>query len=480
MSTRRTVTRTVVRLAVAAPVVGTALCIPSTDAVYAAAASHVAAPVLVSGGVPLGPGCSAANGNSPHAAADPSRPGHVTVVYAAGNAVAGIVATSSDGGSSWSRTALPGLTSCSGGPDGGFGDPMVAVGANGRTLTSVGWVTNDPSVTSPNPVRLLLNRSDDRGHTFAAPVEPEPGSSDQRGPLSFTPGSDSDVLVAFERTHYVNQPQFDAVTGGFVPGTGGSIGVARSTDGGSTWQPAVDAVSGAPGTDVVTVALLRSGKAVVLIYASADDSTIPAWLAGRGLSEHLFSVESYDGGRTWTSGASPIGTYLFPHGQTVGCCIPDAAVSPDATLYVTWPHVDTSDPVHPSYDAIDVATSHDAGRTWTMLPSLGAQVGATGPGIAEPAIAAGAHSSLGLLFYEADASGALTPEVAVSPDSGLTWSTAELGGPFNPDAVKGGSSDGPPLGPYQDLVAVPGGFGAVVTRGNGPTENVWWDIVQPG
>jgi hypothetical protein len=147
-------------------------------------------------------------------------------------------------------------------------------------------------------------------------------------------------------------------------------------------------------------------------------------------------------------------------------------------LYVTWPHFDTSDVVSASYDAIDVATSRDAGQTWTSLGPLGAQVGATGGAIVEPAIAAGPHSSVGLLFYQADAAGDLTPTLAASGDGGRTWASTDLGGAFDPSAVQGGNSDGTPMGPYQDLVAVPGGFGAVVTRGAGPAENVWWYAVS--
>jgi len=434
----------ILRRLLAVSVVGAAALAPMTHAAPAAVRLQVAPPVQISGDAPLASGCSAAAGNSPHAAVDPSRPGHVAVVYTAGDSVAAIAATSTDGGSSWSRTTLPGVTSCSGGSDGGFGDPMTSIGANGRTLTTVGWVTTDQSPTYPDPVRLLLNRSDDRGRTFLPPVEPEPGGSDQRGPISFAPGSDSDVLVAFERLTYVNQPQFDGQTGGFVPGTGGSIGVARSTDGGANWSTAVDAVRGGPGTDVVTVALLRSGHTVVLVYAAADETTLPAYVAWRGLTQRLYSVESHDDGRSWPTPPSLIGTYYSPRGETAGCCIPDAAVSPDGTLYVTWPHLDSSDVVSPSYDAIDVATSRDAGQTWTSFGSLRTQIGTTGGAIVEPAIAAGPHSSVGLLFYEADEAGRLTPKLAASGDGGKTWASTVLGDAFDPSAVQGGNSDGSP------------------------------------
>jgi hypothetical protein len=442
----------------------------------------VSSPVRLSGALPLPSGCSAADGNGAHAAVDPNHPNHISVVYTAGNSVAGAVATSSDGGSSWTRRVLPGLTSCTGGADGLFGDPMIATGAGGRTVTTAGWVTNDstPGVDNANgdDVRLLVNSADQPSHAFSDPVEPEPGGADQRGPLSFAPGSNSDVLVAFERTHYLNNPAFDYVTGGFLFGTGGSIGISRSTNGGATWQPLPDAVTGTPGSDVVTLGLVRSGGSVVLVYAVVDTAKIPQWLAGQGLPQQLFSASSNDNGAHWSAG-TPIGTYTFPHGVPQGWAIPDVAVSPDGKVYVAWPHVDTSDAATLRYNGIDIATSSDGGQQWTSTQVTSAQLGSTDGDVYQPAIAAGGHSTLGLLFYVADASNNLTPRIATSNDAGQSWSSSALANAFSTAAIADGNIDGPlPVGSAQDLVAQPDGFGATVTVAAGASEDVWWFHVK--
>src|SRR5438067_4044772 len=72
---------------------------------------------------------------SPHMAVDPANPKHLAVVYQLGDTVAdptrqvGVVATSFDGGTSWTRALLSGLTVCSGGSNGVVGDPFIAIGA---------------------------------------------------------------------------------------------------------------------------------------------------------------------------------------------------------------------------------------------------------------------------------------------------------------------------------------------------------------
>lgn len=463
-----------------------AAAVVATTAVPAAAltpAIAVSAPVQVSGDVPLAAGCSSNNGNGPHAAVDPAHPTHIAVVYSIGGVIADAVAASADGGASWSRQVLPGLTKCSNGDDGGPSDPMVAVGAGGDTITSVGWVTNDPSTdvdnTQGDKIRLLTNRSEKFGQPFADPKQPEQHGLDQRGPISFAPGSNSDALIAFERVHYVNNPEFDS-TGGYVQGTGGSIGIAHSGTGGADWTDLPDAATGESGTDVATVALLRSGASVVLIYVVADSSTTPSYLAGQGLQEQLFSKTSTDDGQTW-SDKSLIGTYFYPHATPRGCCIPDASVAPDGTLYAAWPHFDNAVATATRYDGIDIATSADAGQHWASTVVSGSQLGLGSGDVYEPAIAAGGHGSLGLLFYEADADKDpnLTPRIAASGDGGKTWAARPLAGTFPTAGIQDGNTDGlSKVGPYQDLLATADGFAAVVTLGAGATENVWWFSVK--
>jgi hypothetical protein len=448
----------------------------------------VGAPVRLSGDVPMAGACGTTNGNGPHAAIDPSHPTHVAVVYSVGNAAADAVASSTEGGATWTRQLLPGLTSCSNGPDGVPGDPMIAVGAGGSTVVSTGWVTNDQTTDVDNSqqetLRLLVNHAERLGQPFAGPVEPEPGGADQRGPISFAKGSNTDALIAFERLHYVNNPEFD-ITGGFIPGTGGSIAIATSTNGGRTWGSVRTVVEGQPGSDVVTVALVRSGAYVVLIYAVVDTSTVPGSFAGQGISEQLRSISSLDG-ITW-SAAKTVGTYYYPHGKAQGCCIPDVSVAPDGTMYAAWPHFDDTLPTA-KYDGIDLASSHDVGQSWTSTVITSSQLDLGAGEVYEPAIAAGVHGGLGIFFYEADSGPLVNPtatlpkltaRLAISGDAGRTWVTQALAPAFDSSAIQDGNQDGVAnVGPYQDLVAMPDGYAATVTLGAGSSEAVWWFSVE--
>jgi hypothetical protein len=459
---RRTKLATCVAVAAIAP------CAPALAA--GAQLPSVSAGTEISGALPGA--CSPANGNEPHAAVDPSDPGHVSVLYSTGGAAAGVVATTRDGGDTWSRTVLP-ITLCAGGPDGTVGDPFVAIGSAGRVLATDDWNTNDPNhYVNNGSVRLFTDRSDDGGSTFATPVEPEPGAPDQRGPVSFDPGANDRLLVAYERTNYLN-----GSPGGFLFGLGGSIAVSRSTNGGRSFAPAVQAISEPSGEELLTVALLRSGGTTVLIGAKVYDADLPAYKQGQApLPEYLIALRSTDDGAHWI-GPVQIGTYPLPPSPLVappGCCIPDAAVAPDGTLYVAWPDQKAG--------AITVARSSDQGQSWSTVATL-----TPGGQVLEPAIAAGPAGTLGLLYYQTSGTPTtsheyLIPRIATSTDGGQQWSSAALAPAF--DAYSIPLQDATPMGPYQDLIALPSGFAATITLPpanpmTGQQEAVWWYRIHP-
>jgi hypothetical protein len=413
----------------------------------ASSGTRILARAKVSG--PLASACSSVGPNGPHAAVDPSDANHISAVYSLGDSTAEVVGTSRDGGKTWSRAVLPGLTLCSGGPSGTVGDPFVAVGSGGRVAATAGWVSMDPSLgLDHQAIRLYLSRSDDGGSTFASPSEPDPVFAAQRGPVSFDPGSNNGLLTVFERQHYLN----DGTSSTYLPNGLGEIAVAHSDDGGATFGPAVDILPAEPGQQYFTVGLLRSGCETVVVGTRVKDA---AFVGAAPLEQDLFVVRSPDGGLTW-SPPMAIGDAAFSSG------IPDAAAGSDGTLYVTWPNDQTP-------GSVGFASSRDGGESWTVQT---AKVGAGT--VSQPAIAA-QGGTIGLLFYDANASGRLTPKLATSRDDGATWSTIAVAGSFDPAAITGGNTDGTSMGPYQDLIPIPGGFGATVTVGTDEgTEDVWW------
>jgi hypothetical protein len=410
----------------------------------ASTAPAVTASARLSAAIPVCGG----DANAPQIAVQPGDPNHLSAIYSIGNGIAEASALSLDGGLTWSRSPIPGVTKCTGGPDGAVYDNFLAIGSGGRAVSTESWV--DAVVTPAvehDSARVYASRSDD-GSTFANAVDPSPSRAAQRAPVSFDPGSNDALVVAYETTHYVNPLTY-------LFGLGGALEVVRSDDGGKTFGAPVTADSALPGTELVTVGLARSGNAIVLVGASIDDTDAPGFFTGTGpLYEHLFSVTSTDGGRTWSSPAA-IASFKFPSGGppiAEGSGIPDIAAGPDGAVYVVWADIDA--------DTAVVDVTHDAGSTWHEVPS---RIPATGE-VAFPGVAVSPEGTVGVFFYDkAPGATVVTPTIATSGDGGTTWQRVALASPFDVDAISPGNMDGSKVGPYQDLVGLPNGFGVAVT-----------------
>lgn len=415
--------------------------------------------------------CPVAAANAPQIVAG-KNPLELRAVYLLGAADAMVAAKSFNGGRTWSHSLVPGVTECSGGPDGSLGNPFLAVGAAGRIVTTSSWVTNDESHVGPHDnLHLFVSRSDDGGSSFAGPVEPELSGSNQRGPLSFAPGSNDDLLVTFARLRYVNVGPADpyrsytplGVGSTYVPGGGGSVAVARSHDGGKTFlEPPSEVITTTPGTDVVTVGLTHSGTTAVLIVATIDTvQLLHAKLTGEAVKQTLLAFRSDDGGTTW-SGPATVGQTA-----THACCIPDVTSGPDGAVYVAWPD--------PESHGVVLAKSTDAGQTWSTQHAF-----TSSEEIMQPGIAVNPEGKLGVFLYEkAAGSSNVTPVVTTSSDGGATWERTMLEEQFDVDSIEDGSWDGTSLGPYQDIVGLPHGFGVTATVGDGAKgSDVWYFMVN--
>jgi hypothetical protein len=446
----------------------------------------------------------------PHMSVDPANPKHLAVVYQLGDTAStptqqvGVVASSFDGGTSWTRALLPQMTACSGGSNGVIGDPFIAIGSNGNVAATETWVSWDDPPTDAGDMRLYLSRSIDRGATFASPIQPEnmlKPNVDARGPVLFDPQISDRLFVGFERTHYTNEYGLPDPNKGQILGLGGSLGVARyddintAPDDANTAPSVADAAVTLPGEEAATVGLFRSGDNVVLIGYLVEDADIPAsfssgFLGSHGvpqaggipLAEHLFAVRSRDDGATfggpkpvvrWAGTAvvgdnSPgyIGTYN--NSGFIGCCIPHAAAGPDSSMYVTWTDGATNEVytatngVLAKTNGVYLARSND-GANWTGKDS---PVIVTPNGALESAVAARDDGVIALFYYaftpDAELHQILTPYVAVTKD-GVTWNAIKIAAPLDLSKLTGGANDGPLMGPYQDIIALPDGFGVAVT-----------------
>lgn len=215
----------------------------------------------------------------------------------------------------------------------------------------------DEHMAMPPSGKAMVSRSTDGGKTFGEPVaasgdDPDVISYAGSSPLVFA-GPDGDLYVAYGRN---------------VPHEGVSFGrdtvrLARSTDDGVTFAPAVEVFSD---TDVLEAGSFQD------VIAAPDGALYTAWLSYReympengfgddGLTE-VRITRSDDAGLTF-------GPSVLVDDRSCECCRTSLTVGPDGTIYLAWrdqvPQDDGGDPVR----NMVISSSRDSGATWsTAVP----------------------------------------------------------------------------------------------------------------
>jgi hypothetical protein len=375
-----------------------------------------------------------------------------------------LVASSLDGGKTWTRSTIPGLTKCTGGTADSGSDPWLSAGGDGTVY--FGGLAASLS-TDPPTAAVVASHSRDGGRTWPAPAT-------AAAPLA---GNDTDAITASPRLAghaYLAWANFVFD----LPRTN-SLEFSRTTDGGRTWSPPV--LVDQPGP----LAIDQAPRVLVL----PDGTLLDVFLRvdfGLGLGQ-LYTARSLDEGRTWLppvlAGSNPIPPTI-PVDPETGLPLPQpgfpsAAVAPDGTVYVAFENSTSS-----SSGAIGVARSRDGGRTWSIAPLPGISAFAF-----EPSIAVDAHGTVGVTWYDLrnDRPGDshLSADVwfAHSEDRGRSWRQAHVAGPTDLRTAPLPSHNY--VGEYQGLAALGGrGFAAIFTLAgpqarNGPTD-IFFARIGPG
>ncbi|MGZ8694071.1 MAG: sialidase family protein [Gaiellaceae bacterium] len=388
----------------------------STALVLTAAtvATAALAPVVVSGpspfsGCPSPPSFEGAE-VEPALAAHPRRAGRLVAVYQQdryhGGGARGIVAaTSTDGGKTWRKAALP-VSACAGPgarPAPFASDPWASVGPDGRIYAST--LSDVVSVTT----------SADWGRTWSTPVS-------LRGRYGLT---DKETVTADPRKPgwaYVTWSDYQQTS---PPATTSDEVVSVTHDGGRSWSaPRVVVRHGneAGPEDGQIVVDPRNGRLYLFtawIRNGYATPTRPAW--------YLVS-RSDDGGRHWSAARRfGSGTPAERHGGPVvrsSPQVPSFAIDAGGTLYAVWQDARLE---HGAQEDILLARSTDGGRRWSTPRRISRLSG--GAAII-PTIAAGGNGSLAVLYLQLDASGAKGRyRIARSRDGGrhVTDSVASTG-----------------------------------------------------
>ncbi len=327
---------------------------------------------------------------------DPTNPRHLVATWVGHDLQANFVGVSFDGGASWQETALPGITTCTGGPYTSAVDPYLrSIAPNGDIyLASVGF--------SGSSAAILVNKSTDGGLTWTMPITIDrvngAGTFDDKPSTTADPGNSLTAYVVFERAHSGTDSTF----------------FSRTTDGGRTWEPAREIAN--PGSKNANTGhqILVLPDGTLVIFFSHEERH-----GGGTYTTSLATLRSTDHGQTWQPANAPILgpeiKSINPADPTTGATDPDTGVSlfeftaaiafaavdrHSGALYAVWEDSRFS---NGQYNSIAFSQSTDAGLTW----SEPIQVNQTPTNIPpadrqafRPSIAVAADGTIGVTYYD--------------------------------------------------------------------------------
>jgi hypothetical protein len=314
-------------------------------------------------------------------------------------------ATSIDGGVSWTKGYLPGLTvNYKGGSFTAASDPAVAYDAKHGV-----WLISSLPVQNNNPEAVASSRSTD-GITWDKPVIVDQSGSDDKNWIV----CDNTATSPFYGNCYT---EWDS------PAQGDVIYMSTSTDGGKSWGPAKTTADTAAGL---------GGQPLV-----QPNGTVVVPIDGFG---GMISFRSTNGGNSWSS-TTLIGNQSF-RGQDGGLRspgLPSAAIDGAGKIYVVWP--DCSFRPGCSTDDIVMSTSTN-GTSWTSrvripIHGLTSTVDHFIPGLGIDPNTSGATAHLTMTYYyypnaNCGNSCQLYVGFTTSQDGGQTWTKGKkLAGPMN-------------------------------------------------
>lgn len=355
-----------------------------------------------------------------------------------------LTGASFDGGRTWTHS-MAAFSRCAGGnPANGAdyprsSDPWVSFGPDGTVHQAA--IAFSGAVQAPGSTSAVLaSRSTDGGLTWSAPavlIRDTSAFFNDKDSISADPTDASLVYAVWDR-----------LTQDSGPST-----FARSTDGGSSWEPARTIY--APGTGNSTL----NNQIVVL-----PDGTLIDFFTQ---FVHVFPtvdlvslrlVRSTDKGVTWSAAIAvaavqTLGTTDPQTGVPVrdGSALGSIAAGPHGELAVTWQDARFAAGPH---DGIAFSRSLDGGLTWSAPVGINAV-----PGVPafEPSITIRSDGTMGISYYDFrnnTASPATLPTdywITRSGD-GIVWRETHVSGPFDLDVAP--DAEGLFLGDYQGLGAI--------------------------
>jgi hypothetical protein len=415
-------TATAVRVSRATPFAGGCLTVPAGSTVYTNAEVE------------------------PHLAVDRTNPNHVVAAWqqdrlSDGGARGLATAVSIDGGLTWDTPQPAPFSTCAGGPFARVSDPWVAVAGN--TVLQIGIAFTGAANSVGARSAVVVSRSVDGGVTWG------PGLLlvDDDGNRLFNDKEALSIDTTDPRYVY-------AVWDRIGLDERGPTLLARSVDGGASWEPArtiYDPGAGRQTIGNVPVTTPDGSVHVFFVELGPDPANTS------GLEAHVAVIRSSDKGATWSAPtriaeARPVGTVTPQGGQPVrsGEILGTFAADPDdGTLYAVWQDSRFSSGAR---DAIAVSSSSDGGLTWTAPSRVNAR--ADVPAFT-PTMSVLPGGAIGVTYYDFRQAGTATYQPTdfwlASSSNGVDWTETRLAGNF--DMFDAPDAGGLFVGDYQGLDA---------------------------
>ena len=370
-----------------------------------------------------------------------------------------LVASSLDGGKTWQRSTIPGLTACTGGTADTASDPWVSAGGDGTV-----YFGGQSGVLSPDLIAIVASHSRDGGRSWAGPTTVAPRLIGNETPaITGSPTLTGHAYLVWANFTF-DFPRMN------------TLEFSRTTDSGTTWSPPI--LIDQPGLfawDIAPRLLVLPDGTLLTLFARTDLEA--------GFGAH-YAARSLDEGRTWLPPVQvgpqlPLVEFVHPEfGHLPQPHYPSAAVAPDGTAYIAFENNGSE-----TSGGIGVAKSRDGGLTWSssMLPGVSAYA-------FEPAIAVDKHGTVGVIWYDlrndqlGDATLLADVWFAHSHDRGTSWRQTHVAGPTDLRTAPLPAHNY--VGEYQGLAGLPGEFAAAFTLAAhqakyGPTD-IFFAEIGPG
>ena len=365
-------------------------------------------------------------------------------------------ARSTDGGATWTKGFLPGITTVAGGSYARVSDPSVAYDA----AHNVWLIASLPLPSAGAGAAVFVNRSTDGGATWGNPVTVALAGTGNAGTNLDKNwiACDNTASSPFYGRCYVEWDD---------NGNGNRIKMSTSADGGLSWGPARETANAANGLGGQP--LVQPNGTVVVPIDNANETAILAF-------------RSTNGGASW--GNATTVTSISDHtvaGSLRTGPLPSAEIDAAGKVYLVWQ--DCRFRSGCTANDIVMTTSSD-GVTWSQvvripLHSTGSSFDHFIPGIAVDKSTSGASARLRLAYYYYPTANCTTTTcqldvgVTSSGDGGQTWTApVQLAGPLRTPWLAN-TNQGFMVGDYISTSFASGGARPVFASATAPSGGVF-------